>query len=131
VKYLYSLLAVVVLACAGCGAVLPKPDTAKQAGIEALVGYGLAAHVTAQYVSAPVCTAPVTVIPCKNPAVAQQLKSFDNSAYTAAMAVHEAVNNPQFDKSKLDTISVVAAEALKVLNAYIASQAVQSTLGGK
>jgi len=129
----FAIALFLALACAviaGCGSVLPKPDTAKQAGIEAVVAYGLTSHIANQYLSAPVCTSPVTVLPCKFPDIATKLKAYDNAAYASAMAVHEAVNNPNFDKSKLDALSVSAGEALKLLNAYIASQAVQSTLKG-
>lgn len=128
-KFLVAATAAFLLG--GCGAVLPKPETAKQAGIEALVAYGLAAHVANQYLGSPVCTAPVTVVPCKNTTVAAQLKALDNTAFAAANAAHNAVNDPNFSASKLDALAISAKEALTLLNAYIASQAVQSTLGGK
>lgn len=86
-----SFLLVLLSACAGT---LPKPNTPKTAGVEALVAYGLAGHVAGQYLALPLCTQPLTVVPCKTQAIADKVKAADTAAYNAAVAADNAANDP-------------------------------------
>lgn len=88
-------MTVLVLTLAACGAsTLPKPNTPKTAGVEALVAYGLAGHVAGQYLALPLCTQPLTVVPCKTQAIADRVKAADNAAFSAAVAADNAANDP-------------------------------------
>lgn len=90
--FMAALLAVALSACGANS--LPKPNNPKTAGIEALVAYGLAGHVAGQYLALPLCTQPLTVVPCKTQAIADKVKAADNVAYNAAIAADNAVNDP-------------------------------------
>jgi hypothetical protein len=90
--FLIAVIAIVLAACGGN--TLPKPNTPKMAGVEALVAYGLAGHVAGQYLALPLCTSPLTVVPCKTQAIADKVKAADNAAYAAAVAADNAANNP-------------------------------------
>ncbi len=93
--FLFVALAFIFAFVAGCGsATLPKPNSAKTAGVEALVAYGLAGHVAGQYLALPLCTQPLTVVPCKTQAIADKVKAADMAAYNAAVAADKAANDP-------------------------------------
>ncbi len=112
-KFILALL----LACTitGCGPkMLPKPDTANQAAVEALVAYGLAGHIAGQYLALPVCTQPLTTVPCKTTAIADKVKAADNVAYNAAVAASNAAGDlvkADNARVKLDGLKQVNAEA--------------------
>jgi hypothetical protein len=98
---------------AGCGdKTLPKPNTAKTAGVEALVAYGLAAHVANQYLALPTCTKPITATPCKSDDIAARVKAADLAAYNAAIAADKAANDPLAQSNATATL-----ESLKSANA--------------
>lgn len=104
-KLILSAIIAMSVGVAGCGGVvLPKPNTPQTAGVEALVAYGLAAHTAGQYLSLPLCTSPVTIVPCKTTVIANKVKAADNAAYQAAVAADAAVNSP--------TASAAATSAL-------------------
>lgn len=106
-----------LIALAGCQHTLPKPNNPQTAGVEALVAYGLAGHVAGQYLALPLCTAPVTVVPCKTQALADKVKAADNVAYNAAIAADKAVNDPSIAQNaavKLENLKQANAEAAKV-----------------
>lgn len=107
------VLALTLGACATTGK-LPAPNTAQQAGVEALVAYGLAGHVAGQYLALPLCTQPLTVVPCKTQAIADKVKAADNVAYNAAVAADAAANDPaavQNAAVKLQGLKQANAEA--------------------
>lgn len=106
---LATLLALTVVGCSTTGN-LPKPNTPQQAGVEALVAYGLAGHVAGQYLALPLCTQPLTVVPCKTQAIADKVKAADNVAYNAAVAADAAVNDPV----KIDNAREKLAELKRV-----------------
>lgn len=110
-----SLLFGLSVLLVGCGTTtLPKPNTPKTAGVEALVTYGLAAHVANEYLVLPLCTSPLTVVPCKTAAIAAKLKAADNAAYAAAVAADSAANNTALQtaaQAKLDALKSVNTEA--------------------
>jgi hypothetical protein len=99
VKHVMRPFAAMLLICAiaalsACGgASLPKPNTPQQAGVEALVAYGLAGHVAGQYLALPVCTNPLTAVPCKTADIAARVAAADTLAYNAAVAADAAVND--------------------------------------
>jgi hypothetical protein len=89
------VVAAVMLAIVACGpTTLPKPNTPQQAGVEALVAYGLAGHVAGQYLALPLCTKPLTTVPCKTADIAARVAAADTAAYNAAVAADAAVNDP-------------------------------------
>lgn len=91
----FAICFVATLGFSGCGTTtLPKPNTEKTAGVEALVAYGLAAHVAAQYLALPVCTKPLTAVPCKTADIEARIKAADLVAYNAAVAADAAANDP-------------------------------------
>ena len=110
-KFTRWICALAFCACAmlaGCGgASLPKPNTPQQAGVEALVAYGLAGHVAGQYLALPLCTSPLTVVPCKTADIAARVAAADTLAYNAAVAADAAVNDPAKQQA--------AASSLKAL----------------
>jgi hypothetical protein len=115
-RFLPPLLCAFMLAViAGCGAhTLPKPNTPKTAGIEALVAYGLAGHVAGQYLALPLCTSPLTAVPCKTQAIADKVKAADNVAYNAAIAADNAANDTAAQaaaQAKLDELKKANTEA--------------------
>ena len=113
------------LILAGCGTTLPKPQNPQQAGVEALVAYGLAGSVAHQYLALPFCTSPVTVLPCKNQAVALRVQAADNAAYLAAVAADNAANDP--------AAQAAAQKSLASLTSVVNSSDVQTQIknGGK
>jgi len=108
------LLAVLMSACTHT---LPKPNNPQTAGVEALVAYGLAAHVAGQYLALPFCTQPLTVVPCKTQEIAARVKAADMAAYNAAVAADAAANGPnavpvaQNAAEKLDNLKHANNEA--------------------
>jgi hypothetical protein len=100
---------------AGCGAgTLPKPNTPKTAGVTALVAYGLATHVANQYFVLPLCTKPLTVVPCKDATLEAKMHVVENAAYDAAVAADNAANNTVLQveaKNKLDDFKAINAQA--------------------
>lgn len=124
-KTLHLILFLMLTLLTGCGAAtLPKPNTAKTAGTEALVAYGLAAHVENQYLALPVCTKPLTAVPCKTKDIADRLKAADETAFNAAVAADKAVNDPAAQQN--------AADALKnFTDANAAAKAAANQTGGK
>jgi hypothetical protein len=90
--FMAALLAVALSACGANS--LPKPTTPKQAGVTALVAYGLAGSYARTYVGYPYCTNPLTVVPCKKADIEAKVKAADNAAYNAAVAADAAVNDP-------------------------------------
>lgn len=106
--------AVVLAVVAGCQTNLPKPNSPKTAGVEALVAYGLAGHIAGQYLGLPECTSPLTVVPCKKADIAAKIKIADNTAYNAAVAADAAANDPvkvQNAAEKLDVLRQLNNEA--------------------
>jgi hypothetical protein len=98
------------LAACGTQATLPTPNNAKTAGTEALVAYGLTAHVENQYLALPLCTKPLTTVPCKTQAVVDKMKAADLVAYNAAVAVDNAANPAAAtDKAKQANLEFQAA----------------------
>lgn len=116
-KRIAALICLVALA--GCTHTLPKPNNPQTAGVEALVAYGLAGHVAGQYLALPLCTQPLTTVPCKTQAIADKVKAADNAAYNAAVAADAAANSPnavtvsQNAAVKLGNLKEVNAEAAK------------------
>lgn len=91
----FASFALAAMLLTGCGAnTLPKPNTPKTAGVEALVAYGIAGHIAGQYLALPLCTSPVTVVPCKTAAIAAKVSAADDAAYKAAVAADAAANDP-------------------------------------
>jgi hypothetical protein len=113
-------LAVVCAGCASSGISLPKPETPKQAGVTALVAYGLAGSYAKKYTHYPECTDPLTAVPCKKADIAEKVKAADTAAYDAAIAADAAANDAGKQKD--------AADKLKALNA---ANAVAKQNGGK
>lgn len=113
-KRIAALICIVALA--GCAHPLPKPNNPQTAGVEALVAYGLAAHVAGQYLALPTCTQPLTTVPCKTQALADKVKEADTTAYNAAIAADKAVNDPAVAQNaavKLENLKQANAEAAK------------------
>lgn len=115
------LVLVLIASLTACGgSSLPKPNTPKQAGVEALVAYGLAGSVAHQYLALPFCTSPVTVLPCKNQAVALRVQAADQAAYTAAVAADNAAGNA--------TAAAAAQTSLGELTTVVNSSDVQTQI---
>lgn len=121
-KTLFLILALFALTACG-GNSLPKPQNPQQAGVEALVAYGLAGSVAHQYLALPLCTSPVTVLPCKNSAIALRVQAADQAAYTAAIAADHAANDPAAQAAAQSSLSQLA----QVVN----SQDVQTQINAK
>lgn len=113
----HFVAALLVASLAACSHTLPKPNNPQTAGVEALVAYGLAAHVAGQYLALPFCTKPLTVFPCKTPEIAAKVKLADTAAYNAAVAADAAANGPnavpvaQNAAEKLENLKHANAEA--------------------
>ena len=102
--------------CATSGVKLPQPTTPKQAGVTALVAYGLAGSYADTYVHYPYCTSPLTVVPCKTAAIETKVKAANKAAYDAAIAADAAANDvgkQQEAADKLKALNDQNAEAKK------------------
>jgi hypothetical protein len=110
-RIILAMTLALAVVCAGCATTgkLPTPETPKQAGVTALVAYGLAGSYAKTYTHYPLCTDPLTVVPCKKADIAAKVKAADTAAYNAAVAADAAVN----DAAK----QADAAAKLKALNA--------------
>ena len=117
--FILSLAFVACVFVTGCTHTLPKPNNPQTAGVEALVAYGLAGHVAGQYLALPLCTQPLTVVPCKTQAIADKVKLADTAAYNAAVAADAAANGPnaaplaQDAVTKIESLKAANAEAIK------------------
>lgn len=112
---LVMLLTFLVSGCATTGK-MPVPETPKQAGTFALVDYGLAGEIANVYLNYPLCTKPLTVVPCKTEAVAQKVKEADKAAHDAAIAAYNAAGSQSKYENyveKRDELKRVSAEANK------------------
>lgn len=119
-KRLASIVLCGLLAACANNATLPIPNTPKTAGVEALVAYGLAGSIAHAYLVLPVCTKPLTAVPCKTPDIAARVLAADTKAHDAAVAADDAANadpvkNDAADKAKKE-LEKANAEAEKSNN---------------
>lgn len=115
VKVAPLLLVFLSTAIGGCSATLPKPNTPKTAALEVDVAYGLAAHEVNRYLAYPVCTKPLTTIPCKSEGIQAQIKAADAKAYDAVKATDALANSVNPNASALEQAVAIANAALSYL----------------
>jgi hypothetical protein len=70
--------------------------------------------VAGQYLALPLCTQPLTVVPCRTADIAARIAAADTAAYNAAVAADAAVNDPakqQEAASKIKALQEANASA--------------------
>lgn len=108
-----AIVAMLVIAVAGCSHTLPKPNTPKTAALELDVAYGIAAHELNRYLAYPVCTSPLTVVPCKRMDIQARIKAADAKAWDMKEAARTELltlgpNSTDVDKIMSATRSAIA-----------------------
>jgi hypothetical protein len=91
VKSVMRLTAALLLACAlgACANFIHKPTTTGNAGVAALVTYGVSGAAAGTYFALPLC-ATHPVYPCKTQAANDRLDAADQAAHDAAIAADKA-----------------------------------------
>lgn len=122
------LFACVLAVVAGCGALLPKPQTARQGVAEGYASVTILATAAASYGELKaVCTKPLTVLPCKDPGVVEKLKGATAKAYDAVQAADRAVFDPNWQGDPPQKVLAFAQQALQLLTALMAESQFQAT----
>jgi hypothetical protein len=114
-----ALLALSLAVVAGCSTNLPKPNTPATAAVELDVAYGIAAHELNRYLAYPVCTAPLTVVPCKRIDVQSRIKAADAKAWDAKEAARTELATLGPGSTRVDQIMAATRSAISLLASLI------------
>jgi hypothetical protein len=107
------------LALAACQHTLPKPNSAATAAVELDVAYGIAAHEVNRYLAYPVCTAPLTVVPCKRLDVQARVKAADAKAWDMKEAARTELGTLGPNSTRVDQIMAATRSAIALLASLV------------
>ena len=118
---LTALLSLALAVVTGCGprATIHKPTMPEQVGTSAVIAYAVAGFAAGQYFAYPLCTQPLTVVPCKTQAINDSLRKANKIAYDAAKAADAAVDDATKRSeaaAKLEDLNKANSEAKKASN---------------
>lgn len=120
----------VCLMGAGCQNMMHKPNNPQTAVYEARAQLGIQeVLLNKYYLRTPDCTAPATVLPCKNFAIAESIQLGIKAAHGAVDAADKTVNDPNFDKGTAEAIIATADNAVGFLGALLKDPAYTKTAG--
>lgn len=124
-----------VLTCSafsGCalfgGTNMPAPNNPQTAVYEARASLGISEFMLNKYyLRTADCTSPLTVLPCKNFAIALSIQSGIKYAHDTVAGAEDTVRNPAFDASTSGAVITAMQEAVKLLEGWRKNPAVAAT----
>lgn len=107
---------------------LPSPNNAQTAVYEARAELGIQEFMLNKYyLRTADCTSPITVLPCKNFAIATSIQSGIKYAHDTVAAADDTVNSPQFNASTAGAVIAAMQSAVKLIDGWRVNPAIAAT----